>query len=92
MGFPGGSAGKNLLVGQKTQETPRAQSSGREDPLEEGIATHSRIQALKSPTDRGAWQATVHRVTQSQTQQKRWSMHVQHGQLARKGFSKETTD
>ena len=46
------------------------QSLGREDPLEEGMATHSGILAWKIPTDRGAWQATVHRVTKSQKQLK----------------------
>ena len=92
MGFPGGSAVKNPLAVQKTWETPQFQSLGREDPLEEGMATHSSILALESPMDRGAWQATIHRVTQSWTQQKRLSTHVQYGPLARKGFSKETTD
>ena len=33
-----------------------------EDSLEEGMATHSSIFAWRSPKDRGAWQATVHRV------------------------------
>ena len=31
---------------------------------------------LENPMDRGAWQATVHRVTKSQTQLKRLSMHA----------------
>ena len=38
-----------------------------EDPLEECMATHSSILAWKIPMDRGAWQATVHRVAMSQT-------------------------
>ena len=42
------------------------QSLGQEDPLEKGMATHSSILALENPTDRGAWRATVHRVTKSQ--------------------------
>ena len=37
---------------------------GQEDPLEEGIATHSSIFAWRIPMDRGAWQATVPRVTE----------------------------
>ena len=37
-----------------------------EDPLEESMATHSRILAWRIPLDRGAWRATVHRVTKSQ--------------------------
>ena len=37
---------------------------GGEDPLEEGIATHSSIFAWRIPMDKGAWQATVPRVTE----------------------------
>ena len=36
--------------------------------LEEGLATHSSILAWRIPMDRGAWWATVHEVTKSQTQ------------------------
>ena len=39
-----------------------------EDPLEEGMATHSSILAWKIPMDRGAWQVTVHEVEKSWTQ------------------------
>ena len=35
------------------------QSLGGEDPLEEGMATHSSILAWRIPMDRGAWWATV---------------------------------
>ena len=42
-------------------------SLDREDPLEEGMATHSCILAWKNPMDRGAWWATVHGFTKSQT-------------------------
>ena len=41
---------------------------GWEDPLEEGMATHSNILAWRTPMDRGGWQATVHGVTKNQTQ------------------------
>ena len=44
------------------------QSLGWEDPLEEGMATHSSILAWKISMDRGASWATVHGVTKSQTQ------------------------
>ena len=47
------------------QETP-VQFLGWEDPLEEGMATHSSILAWRIPIDRGAWPATVHGVTKSQ--------------------------
>ena len=40
---------------------------GWEDPLEEGMATHSSILSWRIPMDRGAWQAAVHGVTKSQT-------------------------
>ena len=39
-----------------------------EDPLEEGMTTHSSILACRMPMDRGAWWATVHGVTKSQSQ------------------------
>ena len=51
------------------QET-RVQSLGREDPLEEGMATYFSILAWRVPMDRGAWRTTVHRVTKSQTRLK----------------------
>ena len=50
-----------------TQET-WVGSLGWEEPLEEGVATHSSILAWRIPMDRGAWQATVHEVAKSQTQ------------------------
>ena len=43
------------------------QSLGWEDLLEEVMATHSSILAWRIPMDRGAWKATVHRVTKSWT-------------------------
>ena len=48
MGFPGDSAVKNLPAVQEMQET-RAGSLGHEDPLEEGMATHSSILAWRIP-------------------------------------------
>ena len=38
------------------------QTLGWEDPLEEGLATHS-TSCLENPMDRGAWWATAHGVT-----------------------------
>ena len=43
------------------------QSQGWEDPLEDGIATHSSILAWRIPMDRRAWRATVHGVAKSRT-------------------------
>ena len=51
---------KNLSATQETQ----VQSLGQEDPLEKGILQYS---CLENSMDRGAWQATVHGVTKSQT-------------------------
>ena len=42
------------------------QSLGQEDPLEEGMATHSSILAWRIPMDRGAWWATGHGVPKNQ--------------------------
>ena len=52
---------KNLPAMQETW----VQSLGREDALEEGLATHSSILAWRIPMGRGAWWATVHGVTES---------------------------
>ena len=41
------------------------QSLSWEDPLEEGMATHSSILAWRIPRDRGDWWATVHGVAES---------------------------
>ena len=41
----------------------QVQSLGWEDPLEEDVA----YSCLENPMNRGAWQAVVHRVTQSWT-------------------------
>ena len=54
LGFPGGSAVKNLPVMWKMQEMPLVPSLGHEDLLEEDMAIHSSILALENPTDSGA--------------------------------------
>ena len=61
-----------FLVPQMVKNPPavwetQVQSLGRENPLEEGKATHSSILSWRIPMDRGAWQATVHGVAKSQT-------------------------
>ena len=60
------------LVAQLVKHLPAMRetwvgSLGWEDPLEEGLATHSGILAWRIPMDRGAWWATVHGVKESQT-------------------------
>ena len=42
-------------------------SLGGEEPLEEGVATHSRILAWRIPMDTGAWRAAVGGVAKSRT-------------------------
>ena len=61
--FPCGSAGKESTcnVGDL------GSILGREDPPEEGMATHSSILAWGIHMDRGAWWATVHGIATSQT-------------------------
>ena len=44
VGFPGGASGKEL----PRVKGMRVQSLGRENPLEEGMTTHSRSLALES--------------------------------------------
>ena len=61
-GFPGGLVVKNSPAMQEPQET-RVQSLGQEDPLEEGMAIHSKYSCLENPMDKGAWWATVPGVT-----------------------------
>ena len=51
---------------------------GWEDPMEEGMVTHSSILAWKNSMDRGAWKATVHGVTKSRTWLKWFSTAQQH--------------
>ena len=70
--FSSGSTVKNPSAKQETW----VQSLGREDPLEEGIATHSSVLAWRIPMDKGAWWARVHGVAKSQTQMKWLTMHV----------------
>ena len=62
----------SVLVAQMVKNPPAmwetwVRSLGREDDLEEGMATHSSIFVWRIPMDRGAWWATVHGVAKSQT-------------------------
>ena len=61
-----------FLVAQLIKNPPAMQetwvrSLGWEDPLKEGMATHSGILAWRIPMDGGAWRVTVHGVAKSQT-------------------------
>ena len=64
--------GVTILMAQTVKNPPAVhetwlQSLGGEDPLEESMAIHSSILAWRIPMNRGAWRATVHGVTKSQT-------------------------
>ena len=52
-----------------TPRSVRSPGEGHDNPLQYSY--------LENPMDRGAWQATAHRVAQSWIQLKRISMHVQ---------------
>ena len=63
MNFPDGSVGKESACSAKIC----IGFLGREDLLEEGVATHSSILAWRIPMDRAACWATVHWITESDT-------------------------
>ena len=74
-GFPSGSAVKNLPVMQDLQET-QVQSLGQEDPLEEGMATHSSTLAWRITwTEQSVGLCIVHKVAKNQAQLNRLSTH-----------------
>ena len=54
----------------------KVRSLGGEDPLEKGHGNPLQYSCLENAVDRGAWQATVHRTTHSQTQLKRLNTRV----------------
>ena len=60
------------LVAQLVKNLPAMHETlvrflGWEDPLEEGMTTHSRILSWRISRDRKAWQATAHGVAKTQT-------------------------
>ena len=58
----------SLLNAKVVLAETQVSSLSLEDPLEEEMATHSSILAWRiARTEKGAWQATVHRVTKSET-------------------------
>ena len=72
VGLPPRFMVKNLPVTQEMW----VRFLGREDPLEEGMATHSSTVAWRIPMDRGARWATVHGVAKIWTRLRQLSMHA----------------
>ena len=58
---------ESRLPGQETQEM-WFRSLGWEDALEEENGNPLQYSRIKNPMDRGAWQATVHRITKNRIQ------------------------
>ena len=69
MGFPGGSVVKNLPA--NTGDTDLIPGSGRSPGGRNGNPLQ--YSCLENPIDRGAWWATVHGVTKSQTWLRNWT-------------------
>ena len=71
LGFPDASGKEPTCQCRRCKET-QVLSLGWEDPLEEGMATHSsilvwRISHGENPMDSGAWQTTAQRVAKNRT-------------------------
>ena len=64
---------KNPPAMQETQ----VPSLGREDPLEEGMATHSSIPAWRIPGTEEPGRATVHGVAKSRTRRSKLTLFTQ---------------
>ena len=63
MGFPGGASGKEPTASARDvgsiPGSGRSPAGGHSNPLQ--------YSCLENPMDRGVWQATVYKVTKSQT-------------------------
>ena len=63
----GASLVAQLIKNQPAMWETCVWSLGWEDPLQEGMATHSSILAWRISMDKGAWRAAIHGVAKSQT-------------------------
>ena len=72
MGFPGGSVVKNMPA--NARDAGSIPGSGRSPG--EGQGNPLQYSCPENPMDRGAWWATVHGVSKSQTGLKQLSMHT----------------
>ena len=85
LGFPGGSVVKNLPASAgDLGDVGSIPGSGRSP--RKGNGSPFQYSCLENPMDRGAWWATVHRVTKSWT---RLSVHASRSPLVLKGTSLE---
>ena len=79
---------RRWLSGKESAYQCRRLVFDQEDPLEEEMATPS-VFLLENPMDRGAWQATVHGVTESDmtehTHTRRYRSHFYHLCLSSEG-------
>ena len=66
MGFPGGAVVKNPANAGDSRDVGSIRESGRSPGA--GHGNPLQYSSLENPMDRGAWQATVHRVAKSWTQ------------------------
>ena len=74
-GLPWWLSGRNMPTMKEMKEL-WVWSLRWEDPLEEGMAATPVFFCLENPMDRGAWWATVHRVTRSHIWLKQLNMHT----------------
>ena len=70
------------LVAQMVKNLPAKwetwiQFLGWENPLQEGMVTHFSLLAWRIPMDRGAWQATIHGLSKSETRLSDQAQHIQ---------------
>ena len=75
MGFPGSASGKELPA-NAAGIRDLGSIPGSEICPGEGHGNPLQYSCLDNPMDRGAWEATVHGVTKSQTQLKQLSTHT----------------
>ena len=75
--LPGGASGKEPASRGRRYKRRRFDPWVRKIPWREGMAANSRVLAWRIPMDRGAWQATVHRVTKSWAWLKQLSTQAQ---------------
>ena len=61
-----------------------------EDPLDEGMDTHSSMLAWRIPMDRGAWRATVHGVAKSGTRLSDLAGTRAHGIVSSSHFTRDS--